>query len=265
MPEDYFIRRARIEAEPLAPARPRRLLSPVYLSPRWHAPRRRARVAEIEPEARPRTRPNAAAAHLLFSREITLAQELHAFARPGLRVFALNLETDVETELGFVTSSASQYLADIALDDGVYELRVRADGHYWRDARFLSVARVTILDGEIATQLPAILNLAYLIQAGTVYLSWSWEIPTGTTSPAEFAIWTSATDPADVSGAPDYIIPAIAPGAVTTIIAGTLDTQYVSVRTRRDTFLGAVSSIAIVPPDVAIDSPDNQSARYVPE
>jgi hypothetical protein len=193
-------------------------------------------------------------------REAVLGQDLHAFARSGYRLFAVNLATGAETSLGFVPSEGPLTLTGVELEDSDYEIRMRADGCYWRDARYATVFPLTIEGGEIAVPLPAVTGLRYSRGNDTALISWTWLAAAGTQAPEDFAIWAGASQPVDTSGDPAQVVSSRAPGGYTTAIPDAADPFYVAVRARRDGRQGPVSTIFIPAPEVFIDSPDNQTA-----
>ena len=178
------------------------------------------------------------------------AQDLHAFARSGYRLFALNLTTGEEALLGFIPADGPLSLSDVTLADGDYEIRVRADGSYWRDTRFTKAFPITIEDGEIATPLPAITGLKYSRGTESLMISWTWLASDTTQTPHDFALWTATSLPVGTSGEPDQIVPVLAPGGYSTTIPDSTETRHVAACARRDGKTGPVSTITIPAPEI---------------
>jgi hypothetical protein len=194
-------------------------------------------------------------------RESILRQDLHAFAREGYRLFAVDLATGDETYIGFLPANGPLTLSDVAIADGDYEIRVRADGCYWRDARYATAFPMTIEGGEIAAPLPALTGLKYS-RGESVLISWSWLASGGTQTPQDFALWTATSLPVDTSGEPDQVVPVLAPGGYSTTIPDSTETRHVAVRARRDGKTGPVSTITIPAPEIPVESPDNQTSWF---
>lgn len=203
------------------------------------------------------TRLRAAAA-----REQTLRQDLHAFARAGYRLFAMNLTTGQETELGFIPSDGPLTLTDIALADGDYEIRVRSDGSYWRDARHATAFPLSIEDGEIVAPLPPVTNLRHTRVGDAILLSWTWHPTTGTQAPRDFAIWTSPSEPVDTTGEPDQVVTTLQPGGYSTGLPEATEPFHAAIRARRDNREGPLATIAIPALHIPLVSPDNQTAWF---
>lgn len=195
-------------------------------------------------------------------REAALGQDLHALVRSGYRLFAVNLATGEETYLGFMPAEGPLALAGVELADGDHEIRVRADGGYWRDARYAKAFPLRIEGGEIVAPLPAVTGLTYSRTAASLMLSWTWRAGGGTQTPRDFAIWTASSQPVDTSGDPDEIVPALAPGGYSTTLPDSTDTLHVALCARRDGRKGPISTIAIPGPETSIASPDNQTAWF---
>lgn len=241
----------------------------------WIPSRRRPQPDDID-ETRSERGREAKRALELFPRELVLAellrarggriiahaQPLDAFASAGYRVFAFDLESGEETELGFVAESGPLELTGITLPDGNYLIRIRADGHFWRGARFSAEFPVRFDSGAMAAQLPAVENLAALAQGALVYLSWNWEMIDGGLPPSDFAIWISAIEPVDTSGDPIVVVTAGAPGSLTAALDSITVASFAAVCARNGSARGPVATIAVEAPDAAIDSPLNQGVRW---
>lgn len=182
-------------------------------------------------------------------------------ASAGYRLFALNLQSGVETELGFVPAPGALHLDGAALADGDYELRVRCDGHFWKDARVVSAFPMKIDSGANTFPLPAVEDLNCAIEDANIYLSWQWEMSDGLQTPLDFALWMGASEPVDISGAPIDSVAAGAPGAMTIQLMGITEPVFAVVCARRGAARGPASTILISIPDIAPESPENQAAR----
>ncbi len=198
----------------------------------------------------------------VVARETMFGQNLHAFARSGYRLFALNLATGEEASLGFLPADGPLTLDDVALADGDYEIRVRADGCYWRDARYTTAYSLSIEGGEIVAPLPSITGLKYSRGTESLMISWTWLTASGTQTPQDFAIWTDTSLPVDTSSEPMQTVAALAPGGYSTTIPDEVEAFYVAVCARRDDRKGPVSTLAIPTPESAITSPQNQTAWF---
>jgi len=198
----------------------------------------------------------------LALREQALGQDLHAFARAGYRLFALDLATHEETELGFLPAEGPLTLTGVAIADGDYEIRVRSDGGYWRDARHATAFPLRIADGEVVTPLPAAENLRYDRIGNGVLLSWTWSSTSGAAAPQQFAVWTAASEPVDTAGEPDQLVPATQPGGYSVTIPDTTGQFYAVVRARRDGKQGPAATTAIPAHSPPPASPENQTARF---
>ena len=196
------------------------------------------------------------------TRQVALGQDLHVLASSGYRLFAVNLATGEETYLGFMPAEGPLALAGVELADGDHEIRVRADGGYWRDARYATVFPLSIEGGEIVAPLPTVTGLKYSRTAASLLLSWTWLASGGTQTPRDFAIWTAASQPVDTSGAPDQTVPTLAPGGYSTALPDSTETLHVALCARRDSRKGSISTIAIPAPETSIASPDNQTAWF---
>ena len=195
-------------------------------------------------------------------REQALRQDLHAFARAGYRLFAADLATGQETELGFVPADGPLTLAGVTLADGDYEIRLRSDGSYWRNARHTTAYPVSIEGGEIVTPLPAVTNLRHTRIGDAVLLTWTWHPTASTQAPDDFAIWTAASEPVDTTGDPDQVIPARHPGGYATTIPNATAPLHAAIRARRAGKAGPLTTLAIPAPQTVLASPGNQSARF---
>lgn len=131
------------------------------------------------------------------------------FTKDRRAIYATNQATQVLTFLGYVTGTAGT-LTDVALADGFYTIEVRSSGNYWTEAR----ARITFdveIDGGVVVSsgIPNIINLR--AERGLDFqtvLKWS-STYTADVADLNFAIFESATPSIDVSGVPDYILPAL--------------------------------------------------------
>lgn len=198
----------------------------------------------------------------VVARETMFGQNLHAFARSGYRLFALNLATGEEASLGFLPADGPLTLDDVALADGDYEIRVRANGCYWHDARFTTAFPITIEGGEIAAPRPAITGLKYSRVGESLLISWTWLASDATQTPHDFALWTDTSLPVDTSGEPIQTVAALAPGGYSTTIPDSTETRHVAACARRDGKKGPVSTITVPAPEIPIESPDNQTAWF---
>lgn len=127
-------------------------------------------------------------------------------------------------------------LTGVELADGDYEVRVRADGGYWRDARYATAFPLSIEGGEIVAPLPAVTGLTYSR--------------------------TAASQPVDTSDAPVQTVPTLAPGGYSTALPDSTETLHVALCARRDGRKGPISTIAILAPKTSIAGPDNQTAWF---
>jgi hypothetical protein len=192
-----------------------------------------------------------------------LSQRIDAFARAGYHLYATDLATGLETYLGFVDRTALN-LADVALPDGRYRVRVRAQGCFWLDYRLEERFLVAIEGGVPIYPLPVAADFGHSFQLTDTLLRWNWYAAEDTLAPQDWAIWTSLTSPVNTSGAPQYTVPAGGPGQYTAAIAQGQAPLYVALCARYSSSRGAIVTLDVPEPPPALDSPLNQSARFVP-
>ncbi|HBT76671.1 MAG TPA: hypothetical protein DEB39_07045 [Planctomycetaceae bacterium] len=147
--------------------------------------------------------------NILFdaNRYVFAAQPIHhqSLVRPGWRVFARNIETDMLSELGFIDADREdRSLPDIFLPDGQYEISVLTSSLFWKDAADHSVRTIIVGDDTEITPLPTIYNLRSSVQIGTTLIQWS-----ATKSELDdcvFGVWYGSESPVDTDRPPDVTI-----------------------------------------------------------
>ena len=196
------------------------------------------------------------------SRQQANAQALQSFARAGYRLYALNLASNEEIYLGFVSESEALTFIGAALSDVDYDIRVRADGHFWHDCRNTAGFSLSIKGGEISAPLPMIKNLSYSLVSDAMYLCWTWELNDGLRTPDDFAIWVGLSEPVNTSVTPNDVVPASAPGAVTITIERGSDALFLAICARRGGLKGPASVLTIPATEQLIGSPENQNVAF---
>lgn len=194
-------------------------------------------------------------------RFLDLHQDFEALTRSGYTLHARNIVTGTVTALGFVPADGDLQLTGVALADGDYEIEVRLQGYFWNDMRTQKRFPIRVLGGELITPLPTPRNLTYGFPTTDTRVNWSWVTEAGTVTPDDFAIWTSATEPVDTSGAPDYTVEATIPGEYAATIAQTT-ALFVAIAARSGVTKGPVATLAIPAPPELLDSPAGQFARF---
>jgi hypothetical protein len=191
-----------------------------------------------------------------------LTQRLDAHALAGYELFCTDLATGIETYLGFLDRDGALSLSGVALPDGRYRVRARASGCFWRGYRYEEKFLVAIQGGVPIYPLPEVLDLGYRYQLTDTVLRWTWFASEDTLAPDDWAIWTSLTEPVNVTGAPQYVVAAGSPGQYTATVAQGNAPLYAVVCARHGATRGAIALLTIPTPPAPIDSPANQSARF---
>lgn len=198
--------------------------------------------------------------YTIIRRALDLVQPLSVFTRAGYLLYAYEMTTGAETYLGFVPSSGPLQLDAVALADGRYWIEVRLSGYCWQEHRILQRFPICISGGVPVEPLPAATDLSYRWDATATYVSWSWTSAPGDGTPIDWAIWTGAADPVDVSGVPAYAVASAGPGRYSKAVAQGAAALYVAIRARNGLDAGPVATLAIPAPPADLASPDNQAA-----
>jgi hypothetical protein len=200
---------------------------------------------------------------LIFGRVMDCAPHLQAQVREGYKLYARNVDTGVETYLGFIAADASPLqLAGVGLADGNYEIVVILAGYCWPAQRQTTRFAVRILGGAVYTPLPALAGLTYAYTETQTNLLWSWIAATGEETPDDFAIWTSAALPVPTGGAPAYVVTAAGAGAYSQLITQGAAILYIAACSRKGATKGPFAQLTIPAPPADVTSPDNQAAHY---
>jgi hypothetical protein len=188
-----------------------------------------------------------------LARTTELLHPFNAHTRSGYDLYARDLDTNTETHLGFIDAAGTLSLSGVAMPDGHYEIEVRLSGYFWRQHRHLTRFRVSISGGGPAAALPSVANLAASYNLTDTRLLWNWIAATGESTPDDFAIWTSLTEPVNTAGAPAHTVAATAPGDYAADIAQGAAPLHVSVCSRLGASRGAAALLTIPapPPDAA--------------
>lgn len=200
---------------------------------------------------------------LIFCRVLDCAPRLRANVTDGYKLYARNVDTGVETYLGFVSATAAPLqLAGVALSDGNYEIVVVLAGYCWPAERQTTRFAVRILGGAVYTPLPALAGLTYAYTETQTNLVWSWIAATGEDTPDDFAIWTAAALPVSTAGAPAYVVAAAGAGSYGQLITQGAAILYVAACSRKGAVKGPFALLTIPAPPGDVTSPDNQAAHY---
>jgi hypothetical protein len=128
------------------------------------------------------------------------------------RLYARDVATGEERDLGIAEENPDApgtfTLADVPLPDGVYEVEVRSDDAYWREARSRNVSTFRLRSGEEPTpELPAVVNLrSDMASDWRRVLTWSMAGDADDTAFA-FGVWFGDESPVDISGPPTASLP----------------------------------------------------------
>lgn len=189
--------------------------------------------------------------------ELALRGDLDVFASDTYRVIIRDLSTGAEMELGQGSS-----LTGIGIADGHYALRIEVDGRYWEHARFRTEYPFTIVGGELAVTLPAVVGLRAQLSGTSVDVTWRIEPLLSATAPGEFALWTGATSPVDTSGAPLAIAGWSGVGGYFTSLTATPTLLFVAVAARLAAQVGPVSQVQVTGEgEAALAAPRGVSGR----
>lgn len=194
-------------------------------------------------------------------RFLDLHQDFEALTRSGYSIHAKDIVTGTVTDLGFVPADGALQLTGVAIADGDYEIEVRLHGYFWNDMRTQKRFPIRVSGGELITPLPTPRNLTYGFPTTDTRINWVWLTEAGTVAPDEFAIWTSATEPVDTSGPPDYTVPATVVGEYAATIAQTT-ALFVAIAARSGATKGPVATMAIPEPPELLDAPAGQFATF---
>jgi len=128
-----------------------------------------------------------------------------SFVRPGWRVLAKNIETDMSHDLGFIDADQPERsLANIFLPDGEYEISVLTSSLFWQDCFDQTIRTISVRPNVTVSPLPLVYNLRSSIGEGMTTIRWS-------ANPSEvadcvFGIWYSSESPVDVARPPDNTV-----------------------------------------------------------
>lgn len=170
--------------------------------------------------------------------------------------------------VGFIDESASPpELTGIAMADGRHEIEVRPSKNFWTPRVPESRWAGEVSGGTLLAAKPdAVQALRALVETGTpdnVEILWDYHGRFGTVDPDEFALWTSATTPVDVSGAPDQTVEFSEDGAYHMFLTLSAD-RYVAIRARTSTLDGPVSEVLVDLDATVPVTPPNQRATPNP-
>lgn len=175
--------------------------------------------------------------------ELALRGELDLLTPTLYRVFARAAD-GTETELGTL-APGSTTIAGVALADGDYVLRVEADGRFWRGARFRTEYAISIVGGELEVALPPISSLRAQVVGSSIYVTWRVDSLSGTTAPADFAVWVDDESPVATGGAPAATATWAGLGGYLVQLAAAPTTLFVAVRARLGAQVGPLSEVAV--------------------
>lgn len=196
------------------------------------------------------------------SRPARKASQHHALVPSGWRVYARNVSTGVETDLGFVdVDSSPAKITDAALVDGIYEIEARSSDLFWRDCRSGKRQTVVISGGVITSQkLPVIYNLRRKILNSEPRLSWG-VLREYNGSTIQFGIWFGVSSPVSVAGSPDATVTYFLGQAEYQYKYTQSTNRYVAVAAMSATETGPETEIEITWSTAAPDSPPNQLSQ----
>ena len=135
-------------------------------------------------------------------------------AQEGFRVFAQTWPSGAEVDLGVAP------VVWTPAADGIYLLRFETLGGFWRAAPAPLLAPQLVSLGVPGPGFPVIMNPTIVAVAGGRYVSWTYTRQFKERTPATWSIWTSATFPVAVGGAPTTTIPATGEGIYGVFLAG---------------------------------------------
>ena len=128
-----------------------------------------------------------------------------AFVRPGWRITARELESQVVYDLGFIDAdSPSRLIDDIYLPNGEYEIFVTTSSLFWQDAMDRNIYQLSVRPGVPVSNLPIIHGLRSSLSMGTRTIHWS--ASQSDVDDCVFGVWFSKTSPVDISRTPDQVI-----------------------------------------------------------
>ena len=128
-----------------------------------------------------------------------------SFVRPGWRVLAKNIETDMSHDIGFIDAdNTERSLNNILLPDGEYEISVLTSALFWKDCFDRTVRTISVRPNVTVSPLPLVYNLRSSVGEGMTTIRWS-------ANPSEvadcvFGVWYSPDSPVDVSRPPDNTV-----------------------------------------------------------
>ena len=128
-----------------------------------------------------------------------------SFVRPGWRILARNIETDVSHDLGFIDAdNTERSLKNILLPDGEYEISVLTSALFWKDCIDRTVRTISVRPGVAVSPLPLVYNLRSSVGEGMTTIRWS-------ASPSEvsdcvFGVWYAPDSPVDITRPPDNTV-----------------------------------------------------------
>ena len=203
----------------------------------------------------------------------TFAGDLDILVPPAYRVFAKNLDTDIEIELGFLPLEGTLTLQNIVLPDGNYLIEPRAEGAYWYDCRFGKSYPIQVVGGEIVDALPTVTGLCYEVSSSSldgvehsgreVKSFWRWDAEDAKSTPEDFAIWLSDVGVSDTSDNPDVVVTAHGAGGYMVLLGELEAAVVVAVAPRRGTRMGPIATLTIPEQMPKLESPENQKAKAV--
>jgi len=184
---------------------------------------------------------------------------LSSFVDKGWMIYARDVATGDETQLGFIQSGYTTLGASLA--DGLYDVEARPWGNYWNDCRVARVLRVEISGGSVVASAPVPVRRLWaedLTKRGRdIY--WNWAETFGASDPHDFALWFSDTSPVDTSGTPDKVQAAKGAGVCHMYRYAQAAAKYVAVCARDSSEnKGEVSELFLDYPAGSISGPDIQ-------
>ena len=186
-----------------------------------------------------------------------------AFYPDGWNVFARNVATGVEADLGFVAVTDSpKTVVDAALADGTYEIFLKYQSLYWDDCRDGKRLTVVISGGVTDySGIPLIQNFRREIEDFKTKLLWNINTDYAREAGLSFGLWFGVGTPVSTAGTPDVIVNFFDGQSNYFYIYTQAVSQYVAVAAMTTTQTGPSVEISIPWVGVAPDSPENQYAE----
>jgi len=199
--------------------------------------------------------------------ETVLDQGHDIWTRSGYRIVAYDVDTETETELGWIAAGGNLTLEFATLEEGTYEIRVYLSGYIWQDWRLALTYYIkmesTGSPGEatVTEIAPPVLKWLDIEQIyGRTIIGWEYLGELGVLPPDQFYIWISDTSPVDTSGDPTAKEISFGTGTYTYELTHTA-IQYVALSAVQKDDIGTAITQTIPWPWTTVESPPVQFAH----